>query len=109
MDSAIERELMRRKDRLATLQAMATTLDAGGRATPVLSLADRLQAVARMLELAAAHEEGADLASGDATEQRMLLTLRRLLDDALWACQHGPRGGRRELGAQDAGCGPSRC
>ena len=109
VDSAIERELMRRKDRLATLQAMATTLDAGGRATPVLSLADRLQAVARMLELAAAHEEGADLASGDATEQRMLLTLRRLLDDALWACQHGPRGGRRELGAQDAGCGPSRC
>ena len=72
-------------------------------------LADRFQAVARMLELAAAHEEGADLASGDATEQRMLLTLRRLLDDALWACQHGPRGGRRELGAQDAGCGPSRC
>ena len=37
VDSAIERELMRRKDRLATLQAMATTLDAGGRATPVLS------------------------------------------------------------------------
>jgi hypothetical protein len=106
VDSAIERELMRRKDRLATLQAMATTLDAGGRATPVLSLADRLQAVARMLELAAAHEEGADLASGDATEQRMLLTLRRLLDDALWACQHGPRGGRRELGAQDAGVWP---
>lgn len=106
VDSAIERELMRRKDRLATLQAMANTLDAGGRAIPALPLADRLRAVARMLELAAAHEEGADLASGDAAEQRMRLTLQRLLDDALWACQHGPRGGRRELGAQDAGGWP---
>lgn len=103
VDRAIEQELMRRKDRLADLQSMASTLERGARALP---LADRLRTIMEMIELSAGPEAGADLASGEAAEQRMDQTLARLLDEALWACQHGPRGGRKELGAQDAGLWP---